>query len=76
MTTEDISVPFDGSWLGVPLTTTQTLIFNPNADPFYVRMGASSSSIGFLLHGGKTAIADETVYLKATNASQIVVVTR
>lgn len=64
MLTEDISLPINGSWLLVPLTTTQTIIFNNNNGDLLVRFGALSLSSGFKLSTNDTIACSEAVYVK------------
>lgn len=67
MTTEDIPLQMDGSWLGIPLTSEQTILFNGSGMECYVRFGATSSSYGMLFANEQTLVVDETVYIRPKN---------
>lgn len=78
MTTEDIQLPTDGSWLGIPMTGTYTIVHNGTIDTMLVRFGSSSNSFGMKLKAEDTLIAEETVYVRmlAPNTLGSVRVTR
>lgn len=67
MTTEDIPLQMDGSWLGIPLTSEQTILFNGSGMECYVRFGAGSTSFGMKLADEQTLVVDETVYVRPKN---------
>ena len=67
--TEDFALPIDGSWLVVPLTSSQTSVSNMSGVDVYVRLGALSSSSGFILNPSQTILTDETVYIRATSVT-------
>jgi hypothetical protein len=67
MTTEDIALQQDGSWVGLPLLGEQTIIFNGSGMDCYIRFGAASTSYGMLVANGSTVVVDETVYVKPKN---------
>ena len=77
--TEDFALPVNGDWLVIPFTSAQTSVSNMSGVDVYIRLGALSSSSGFILNPSNTIIADETVYVRATSVTgnqPIVVVTR
>ena len=67
--TEDFSLPVDGSWLVIPLTSAQTSVSNMSGVDVYIRLGALSSSSGFILNPSQTILTDETVYVRATSVT-------
>lgn len=66
MTTEDITVPQDGSWLGIPSLGGSTIIFNNTNKILIVRLGVTSVSEGMRLRPEQTMMFDETIYVKYT----------
>jgi hypothetical protein len=64
MLTEDIALQQDGSWIGIPLISEQTIVYNGSGMDCYVRFGAASSSYGMLLASEQTIVVDETVYIR------------
>ena len=79
MTTEDIEIANDGSWVKVEITTTQMTITNMSGVEMRVRFGDTSTSKGFILNPNDTVIVDTDVYIsavKSLNFNPIVAVTR
>ncbi len=79
MFTEDFYPPVDGTWLVLPLTSSQTSISNVGGTRLAMRFGALSTSEGFFFNEGDTVVVDQTVYLKAFDTTKRVakvVVTR
>lgn len=68
MTTIDILLPFDNSWVGIPFTSSQTIIFNQSGQDCFLRYGSSSAN-GIRIEKNQTVIVDETVQIKASNTS-------
>lgn len=67
--TEDFNLPTDGSWLVIPFISAQTTIANMSGVDAYLRLGATSSSQGFILSPSQTVIIDETAYIRATSVT-------
>ena len=65
MTTEDIRLPEDGSWLELAPVDTDIIIHNDTGRECLVRFGAASTSSGMPLVPDETLIADETVYIRS-----------
>lgn len=64
MITEDLLVPQDNSWLGIPTISGNVILFNGTNQVLLVRLGATSTSYGMRLHPEQTMMFDETVYVK------------
>lgn len=64
MLTEDITIPKDGSWTEVTLTSTITIIYNDSGVDMMVRFGASSTSNGIRLSPGDSMSVDESIYIR------------
>lgn len=69
MLTEDFSLPSNGDWLVVPLTSAQTVLHNSSGVSVYIRTGALSSSKGISLLPNEKVLVDETVYARATSVT-------
>ena len=67
MLTEDFSLPSNGDWLVVPLTSSSTVIHNSSGVSVYIRTGALSSSKGLSLNPNEKLIVEETIYVRATS---------
>lgn len=68
MTTIDILLPSDNSWIGIPFTSSQTIIFNQSGQDCFLRYGNSSTN-GIRIENNQTVIVDETVQVRASNTS-------
>lgn len=66
MTTEDLLLPSDGSWLFIPLTTSSTMVFNNHGDDLLIRFGSTSTSSGFRLSPMDTIVCSESIYVRLT----------
>lgn len=77
MLTEDFSLPSNGDWLVIPKTSTQTSLSNTSGVDIFVRIGASSSSGGFIIQPSNMVVVDESLYARArfvsTNTPTVVV---
>ena len=64
MTTADMAIPQDGSWLGIPTLGGSTILYNASTQHLLVRLGSTSTSYGMKLFPDQTMMFDETVYVK------------
>jgi hypothetical protein len=71
MTTEDIPLQKDGLWVGIPLISESTSIYNASTNDMLVRLGASSTSYGITVPKGATVLVDETVYVRPLKHSNV-----
>jgi hypothetical protein len=69
MLTEDITVPQDGTWLEVALTSTRTILYNGSGVELMARFGATSTSSGFMLFTNESMSVDEPVWIRPSELS-------
>lgn len=69
MLTEDLFLPSDGSWLGIPPLDTDTIVYNGSDKECLIRFGASSHSYGMILMPEQVIIVDEIVYVRIRRPS-------
>ena len=64
MLTEDLFLPSEGYWLGIPPLDTEIIIYNGSNKECLIRFGASSTSYGMVLLPEQIMITDEIVYVR------------
>ena len=70
MTTEDIRIPNDESWVELAAVNNNIVIHNGSNIEYKIRLGSTSTSYGMVLTPNGTVVADESVFISTMNAGE------